>query len=154
MQRDSHATALPLQRRPASASVGCSASCGHTVSSPTGSGSSNCRRTATSSAKPLPADVPRGRPIDFSATTLQLDVHVGDVSVAGLDAYSLGSAVGRERDPGAKRGGAQFAFEAACGDTSSHVTGYVSRSLRKWMVALKPRPNETVRATTPENWSP
>jgi len=69
MQRDSHATALPLQRRPAS---------------------------ATSSAKPLPADVPRGRPIDFSATTLQLDVHVGDVSAAGLDAYSLGSAVGRE----------------------------------------------------------
>ena len=104
------------------------ASCGRTVSSSIGSGSPNCRRTATSSAKPLPADVPRGRPIDFSATTLQLDVHVGDVSAAGLDAYSLGSAVGRERDPGAKGGGAQFAFEAACGDTSSHVTGYVSRS--------------------------
>lgn len=78
--------------------------------------------------KTSPGGRSRERPIDFSATTLQLDVHVGDVSAAGLDAYSLGSAVGRERDPGAKGGGAQFAFEAACGDTPSHVTGYVSRS--------------------------
>jgi hypothetical protein len=57
------------------------------------------------------------------AASGELDVYGGNISAAWLDAYSLRSAARRERDRGAKGGGAKFAFEPPSRDTSGHLPG-------------------------------